>query len=161
MWWNRYLKSFFVEDKVLLSLHNYTKAADDYARFTPNSRGTWDWLPSAKLVVNRELVGKVVCSSYVTHQKIISCSWILALAITRAYSPLKSTSSTTAFNLQKQSWDSQFHLPVTQLAAGSSFGRKLVAIRSMASYVIRHGRKQVASHSRIFYLMQNFAESHR
>ena len=80
-------KILLVEDKVLLSLHNYTKAADDYARFTRNSRGTWDWLMSAKLMVNRELVGKIVCSSYVTHQKIISCCWILALAITRAYSP--------------------------------------------------------------------------
>ena len=54
-----------------------------------------------KLVVTRELVGKVVCSSYVTHQKVISYSWIHA--ITRAYSSLKSTSSTIAFNRQKRS----------------------------------------------------------
>ena len=45
------------------------------------------------------LVAKVVCSSYVTHQKVKSYSWIFA--ITRAYSPLKSTSSTTAL---KWSW---------------------------------------------------------
>ena len=51
----------------------------------------------------RELVGKVVCSSYVAHQKPIRYSWILA--ITRAYSPLKSTNSTTAFNRQKLSWN--------------------------------------------------------
>ena len=57
----------------------------------------------AKLAVTRELVGKVICSSYVTHQKVISYSWILA--ITRTYSPLKSTSSTIAFNRQKRSWN--------------------------------------------------------
>ena len=56
-----------------------------------------------KLAVTRELVGKVVCSSYVTHQKVISYSWIVA--ITRAYSPLKSTSSTITFNRQKRSWN--------------------------------------------------------
>ena len=56
----------------------------------------------AKLTVTRELVGKVVCSSYVTHQKIISYS--LILAITRAYLPLKSTSSTIAFNHEKRSF---------------------------------------------------------
>ena len=56
-----------------------------------------------KLVLTRELVGKVIGSSYVTHQKVISYSWILT--ITRAYSPLKSTSSTTAFNCQKRSWN--------------------------------------------------------
>ena len=38
-----------------------------------------------KLMVVRQLVGKVVCSSYVTHQKFINYTWILA--ITRAYSP--------------------------------------------------------------------------
>ena len=56
-----------------------------------------------KLVITPELVGKVVCSSSVTHQKVISYSWILA--ITRAHSLLKSTSSTTAFNCQKRSWN--------------------------------------------------------
>ena len=75
------------------------------ARPTPNSRGTWtDLRPKmVKLAVNRMLVGKVLNSSYVTHQKVISYSWMLA--ITRTYSPLKSTSSTTAFNRQKQSWN--------------------------------------------------------
>ena len=57
----------------------------------------------AKLAVTRELVGKVVCSSYVTHQNVIIYSWILV--ITRAYSPLKSTSSTIACNRQKRSWN--------------------------------------------------------
>ena len=55
-----------------------------------------------KLVVTRELVGNVVCSSYVTHQKVISYSWILT---SRAYSPLKSTRSTTAFNRKKWLWN--------------------------------------------------------
>ena len=57
----------------------------------------------AKLAVASELIGKVGCSSYVTHQRVISYS--LILAITWAYSPLKSTRSTTAFNCQKQSWN--------------------------------------------------------
>ena len=57
----------------------------------------------AKLAVTLELVGKVVCSSYVTHQKVISYCWILT--ITWAYSPLKSTISMTAFNRQKRSWN--------------------------------------------------------
>ena len=59
-------------------------------------------IPKALLAVTRELVGKVVCSSYVTHQKAISYCWILV--ITHAYSPLKSTSSTTAFNRHERSW---------------------------------------------------------
>ena len=49
------------------------------------------------------VVSKAVCSSYVTHQKVISYSWIPT--ITWAYSPLKSTSSTTTFNHQKRSWN--------------------------------------------------------
>ena len=57
----------------------------------------------AKLAVTRELVGKVVCSSYVTQQKVISDSWVLS--ITRAYSPMKSTSSTIAFNRHKRPWN--------------------------------------------------------
>ena len=57
----------------------------------------------AKLAVTRELVGKVVCSSYVTHQKVISYPWVLA--ITQAYSPIKSTNSTIAFNRQKRPWN--------------------------------------------------------
>ena len=70
-----------------------------------------------------ELVGKIVCSSYVTRQ-VISHSWIIA--ITRAYSPLKSTSSATTFNCQNGRTACQFHLQVTQIAVGSSFGRKSV-----------------------------------
>ena len=103
--------------------------------------------------VTRELVGKVVCSSYVTHQKVISYSWILA--IIRAYSPLKSTSSTTVFNRQNGRGTCQFHLRVTQHAAGSSFGRNLrrsVVNHSAAPYVIRHDRKSVASHSWHFFI---------
>ena len=57
----------------------------------------------AKLAVTPELVDKVLCSSYVTHQKVISYSWILA--ITRAYLPLKLTSSMIAFNRQKRLWN--------------------------------------------------------
>ena len=75
-----------------------------------------------KVVVTRELVAKVVCSSYITHQKVIIYSWILA--ITQAYSSLKSTSSTTTFNRQNHRGTCQFRLRVTQLGAGSSFGRK-------------------------------------
>ena len=79
-----------------------------------------------KLAVTRELIGKVFCSSYVTHQKVISYSWILT--ITRAYLPLKSISSTTVFNLQNGRGTCQFYLRVTQIAAGSSFGRKSLQV---------------------------------
>ena len=44
-----------------------------------------------------------LCSSYVTHQKDISYTWILAM--TRAYWPLKSTRSTIVVNRQKWSWN--------------------------------------------------------
>ena len=135
-----------------------------YASLTPNPRRTYE-LKMAKLAVTRALVGQVVCSSYVTHQpeKVISYSWILA--ITRAYSPLKLTSSATSFNHQKRSSGTcQFHFrwPDSQLDPPlvASLCR-LVLIHSMASYVVRHGRKSVASHSWKFYLMQTFAESHR
>ena len=58
-----------------------------HARFTPNSQvpnsqGTWDWVTTkkiAKLAVTRGLVGKVICSSYVTHQKVLSYSWMFAI----------------------------------------------------------------------------------
>ena len=70
---------------------------------TPEGLGTDLRQKITKHVATRELVGKIVCSSYVTHQKVISYSWILA--ITRAYSPMKSTSSTIAFNRQKRSWN--------------------------------------------------------
>ena len=75
---------------------------DVYTELPRDFRLTYDQ-KMAKLAVTRELVGKVVCSSYVTRQKVISYSWILA--ITRAYSPLQSTSSTIAFNRQKRSWN--------------------------------------------------------
>ena len=65
---------------------------------------TWTYdQKMTKLAVNRDLVGKVVCCSYVTHQKVISYSWILATTLD--YSPLKSTSSMTIFNHQKRSWN--------------------------------------------------------
>ena len=66
---------------------------------------TWTYdQKMTKLAVIRDLVGKVVCCSYVTHQKVISYSWILATTLD--YSPLKSTSSMTIFNHQKRSWRS-------------------------------------------------------
>ena len=75
-------------------------------RFTPNSRRTWGWLTTKKWP-NSRLIGswsaRSYVPSYVTHQKVICYSWILA--ITRAFSPLKSISSTTAFNRQKRSWN--------------------------------------------------------
>ena len=100
----------------------------------------------AKPLVTRELVGKVVCSAYVTHQKVISYSWILA--ITRAYLPLKSTVSTTIFNRQKRSWNLSISL-TSDLARSwillwSQVFAWLVVIHSMTSYVIRHGHKSVA-----------------
>ena len=114
-----------------------------------------------KLVVTRELVGKVVCSSYVTHQKVISYSWIVA--ITSAYSPLKSTSSTITFNRQKRSWNLSISLAnvptrswVLLLVAGL---RRSVVNHSVASYVIRHGGKWIASHSWNFLSHENFCRA--
>ena len=108
----------------------------------------------ARLAVTRELVGNVVCSSYVAHQKVKSYSWILA--INRAYSPLKSTSSTTAFNHQNGCRTCQLHLRVrlnSQLDPPlvASLCR-LVVLHSVASYVIRYGHKSVASHSLFFFI---------
>ena len=87
----------------------------------------------AKLAVTPELVGKVVCFSYVTHQKVVSYSWILV--ITQAYSPLKSTSSTLAFNRHKRSWNLSISLtsdptrsrilPWSQVFAGWSYVTRL------------------------------------
>ena len=68
---------------------------------TPNSQGTWDWLttkkwPNSGLLGSRQ--GRMFLLCY---QKVISYSSILA--VTRAYTPLKLTSSTTTFNRQKRS----------------------------------------------------------
>ena len=141
---------------------------------TPEWLGT-DLRPKmAKLAVNWELVGKVVCSSYVTHQKVIS--YTRKLAITRAYSPLKSTSTTTAFNRRKTvvelvnftcEWPNS-QLDPTSIASWSQFARwprmsfSTVVNRSQvtldffshASFcrvtqVIRGGRAQVVGRSLI------------
>ena len=114
----------------------------------------------SKLAVTRELVGKVVCSSYVTHQKVISYSWILA--ITRAYSPLKSARSSAAFNRKTVVKLLNFtcEWPNSQLDPPSIASLcRLVVIHSMASYVIQHDRKSIASHSWNFCLIRTFAES--
>ena len=111
-----------------------------------------------KLAVTRELIGKFLCPSYLTHQKVISYSWILA--ITWAYSPLKSTSSTTVFNRQKTvvelvnfTCELPNSLQDPPLAASLC---RLVVIHSIASYVIRHGRKSIACHYWIFLSHANF-----
>ena len=93
-------KMFPFDDVIMGFLHNILCWV--YTELPRDLRLTYDQ-KMAKLAVTRELVGKVVCSPYVIHQKIISYSWILA--ITRAYSLLKSTSSTIAFNRQKRSWN--------------------------------------------------------
>ena len=131
MWRILTMVSFFMTPHrsrlIMLGLHR-----------TPEALGT-DLRPKmTKLVIARELVGKVVWSSYVTHQKVISYSWILT--ITRAHSPLKSTSSTIAFNRQKRSWNlsiSLCQLPNSQLDPPLVASlRKLVVNHSVASYVI-------------------------
>ena len=103
-----------------------------------------------KLTVTRELVGKVVCSSYVTHQKVIRYSWVLV--ITRAYSPMKLTSFTIALTAKTAvelvnftcEWpNSQLDPPLVASLC------RLVVIHSAASYVVQHGRKSVASHLEI------------
>ena len=126
----------------------------------------------AKLAVTRELVGKVVCSSYVTHQMVINYSWVLA--ITRAYSPMKSSSSTIAFNHQKGPWNLSISLASdptrswillwSLVFAGWSWFTRLprmsfstVVSRSQVSHanlcwvtqVIRGGRAQVVGRSLI------------
>ena len=128
-----------------------------------NSRRTWDSLVTkmAKLAVTGELVDKVVCSSYVTHQKVISGSWILA--ITRAFSPLTSVSSTTVLTAKTVVEFVNFtrEWPISQLdpPLAASLCR-LVVIHLMASYVIGHSCESVACHSWNFHLMQTFAKSH-
>ena len=106
----------------------------------------------AKLVVTRGLVGRVVYSSYVTHQKVIRYSWILA--ITLAHSPLKSTSSTTAFNRQNGRVTCQFQWRVTQLAAGSFFGRKSpkVGRKSLDGLVCHSARSYIGCKSLLKFL---------
>ena len=151
------------EEVTVTSWHgNIFHIIGSYARFTPNSRGTDLLRPKmTKFMVTRELVGKVVCSSYVTHQKVKSYSWILA--ITGAYSSLKSTSSTIAFNRQKRSWNLSISLasdPTRSWVPLWSEGRSVVN-HSAASYVIRHDRKSIASHFWNVYLMQTFAEPDR
>ena len=90
--------------------------------WTPKGLGT-DLRPkNGQIHGYSELDGKVVSSSYLTHQKVISYSWILP--ITRADSPLKSTSSATPFDHQ----NGQFHLRVTQPAAGSYFSHKSLQV---------------------------------
>ena len=104
-------------------------------------------------MVTRELVGKVVCFSYVTHQKVIVYSWILA--ITRANWPLKSTSSTIAFNRQKWSWNLSIRLRVTQIAAGSSCGRRSSQVGRM-SFGTMVNRSQVTLE---FFSRSNFCRA--
>ena len=95
----------------------------------------------AKLAVIRELVDKVVCSSHVTHQKVISYSWMLA--ITRTYLPLKSTSPTIAFNNSKtvlQLANFTCEWPNSQLDTPFATSHcRLLVVHPVASYVVRHG----------------------
>ena len=104
-------KSFEICKDVNINIH--------FISFLKTEEGTWnpcshtnlcsvytksprDWLKT-KLVVSREMIDKVVCFSYVAHQKVISYSWLLA--ITQAFSPLTPESFTIAFNRQKRSWN--------------------------------------------------------
>ena len=89
-------------------------------------------------MVTRELVGKVVCSSYGTHQKVISYSWILA--ITRAYSSLKSTSSTIAFYRHANFFRAR---QVTRCGRAQVVGRSLIGRKAL-----QVSRGSVASVSR-------------
>ena len=90
-----------------------------HARLTPKSRGTWDWLTTKKWP-NSRLLWSWSTRSYVapvTHQNVLSYSWIVA------YSPLKSTSSTTAFNCQNRSWN-------WSISLGSDPTRRWIFLRS-------------------------------
>ena len=133
-----------------------------YARFTPNFQGSWDWL-TTKNWPNSRFLGSWSARSYVPPMLLTrSYSWILA--ITRTYSPLKSTNSTVAFNRQKRSWNLSSSLASDPIQLDPPLVAsicRLVVIHSVASYVALHGRKSVASHSWNFYLMQTFADWHR
>ena len=88
-----------------------------YVRFTPTSRGTWDWLTTKKWP-NCRLLGSC---SYVSRQKVRSYSWILAInRATRHWNRL--------LTVKIGRGSCQFNLRVTQLAAGSSFGRKSLQV---------------------------------
>ena len=131
-----------------------------YVRFTQTPRGTWDWLTTKKWP-NCRLLGSC---SYVSCQKVRSYSWILAInRATRHWNrqalrpllikPSKSVVDLVNFTCEWPNSQLGRHL-VASLC-------RLVVIHSMASYVIWHGRKSVASHSWNYYLMQTFTESHR
>ena len=84
--WRIFVKN--LRTQVPLLLHNVV--------VTPKDRGTWEWFTRKKLVkmaFHQELVGKILSSSYVTCQKVVTYSW--TLAITRGDSPSLGTSSPT------------------------------------------------------------------
>ena len=84
------------------------------ASFTPNSLGTWDlWAKNCQNNGTWPLVGKIICSSCITHQKVIRYSWILA--ITRQYSSLKSTTSTIVLTVKNSHGTCWFQSRVTNL----------------------------------------------
>ena len=87
-----------------------------------------------------------------------SYSWILA--VTLAYSPLKSTSPMITFNRQNGCGTCQFHLRVTQLGPPLVASlRRSVVNHSVASYVIRNARKSIARHSWNFLSHANFCRA--
>ena len=94
---------------------------------------------------------KVACTSYVTHQKVINYSWIVA--ITRSYSPLKSASSTTAFNRQKRSWNLSISL-ASELADVPSSGRKSLQVgrNSLDGLVCHSARSSIGRKSLLKFL---------
>ena len=141
-----------------LLIHAGIKVKPCYAWFTPNSRGTWDWLTTKKWR------GKVVCSSYVTHQKVISYSWILA--ITRAYSPLKLTSSTIAVNRHKRSWNLSSSLASDPTRSWILLWSQVFVVWSWFTRLSRMlfgtvVHRSYIGHSWNFYVMQTLAEWHR
>ena len=81
---------------------------------------------TAKMAVTRELIDKVLIFPDVTHQNVISYSW--NRTVTRAYSPPKSTSSTTVFNRWKRSWN--LSISMASELFRSQVHRQLVAIHS-------------------------------
>ena len=132
-----------------MSCWNYDSIVLSYVRFTPNSQSTSDWLTTkiTKLVVTRELVGKVVCSSYVAHQKVISYFWILA--IIRAHSPLKSKTSTTAFSHHKQSWNLSISLASEPTRSWILLWSQVFASRSLFSRWPRMSCSTIANLSHV------------
>ena len=142
------------------------RCVNAYARFTPNSRGTCDWLTTknghTRVYSGVGRQGRMLlllCYSSEGHKLLLNTrnnSGLLATEIDKLHDyfyPSKTVVEHVNFTCE---WPNSQLDPL--LVASLS---RLVIVHSVASYVLQHGRKSVASHSWNFYLMQTFAEWHK